>query len=134
MTTTLRRINKYLAERSGWRVGSDLENRVAYQLDRWGFRPDEVAQQHRVGAYRLDFAWPKKLIGLEVDGLYHRLPDNALRDSERDSWLRNQGWLMFRIDDHTGGLDEQLCRVVVVVRGLPDDAKFWIDQRLGRAS
>jgi hypothetical protein len=54
VTTTLRRINKHLAERSGWRLGSDLENRVAYRLNRWGFSPNEVAQQHRVGQYRID--------------------------------------------------------------------------------
>lgn len=118
--TTIRRITKELVLKSGWKTGTDIEDRVSWQLHRWGFVLGDVVQQHRAGRYRLDFAWPKLLVALEVDGPYHRQPVGALRDAVRDSWLRGRGWLVFRIDDESGDLDEQLLRVVLVVRDLQD--------------
>lgn len=104
---------------AGWRIGTQLENRIAHILHRYGWRPDEVAQQHRVGNYRLDFAWAEARIGLEADGWHHLRPETAARDRQRDAWLREQGWLMFRVDD--GGEDElerQVLRVHHVAQRL----------------
>jgi very-short-patch-repair endonuclease len=49
-------------------VGSSLENKVTWRLHLWGAL-DQC--QYRVGPYRLDYAWPNKLIALEADGPYH---------------------------------------------------------------
>jgi very-short-patch-repair endonuclease len=103
---------------AGWRKGSSLENKVAFHFMRWDRK--EVVQQHGVGKYRLDFAWPEIQIGLEVDGWWHRSPEGAAKDSERDSWLRSEGWMVLRIDDRHGedSMMSQLSRVIQVVNQL----------------
>ena len=99
--------------------GSSLENRVTWRLHRFGIL-DQV--QYRVGKYRLDYAWPAKLIALEADGPHHLHPECAFKDVIRDRWLRSQGWLVFRVDD-TGDdltLQNQLARVARIVRSEDD--------------
>lgn len=133
MTRTLRTVSRQLVESHGWQSGTDLEDRVAWQLHRWNVRPHgvkstprgfstarplDVHQQYPVGNYRLDFAWPDVKAALEADGGWHRTPDVAVRDATRDVWLRDQGWLVFRVHDNPETLPEQLVRVVVVVRSL----------------
>lgn len=100
-------------------VGTTLENKVTWTLHRFGVL-DQC--QYRVGNYRVDYAWPAKLIALEADGPHHWRPDIAVKDIARDCWLRSRGWLVFRVDD-TGGataLEEQLCRVVRMIRSESD--------------
>ena len=101
----------------GWTLGTELENMVMRQLTNFRYRPE---QQHRVGKFRLDFAWPDLKIALEADGWHHRSPAGAARDRERDSWLRSEGWLVFRIDDEHGErmLAEQIVRVAQIVTAL----------------
>ena len=120
MTHILKRITKAQIIERGWKPGSDLENQVAWLLSRYGMTAE---QEHRVGRFRLDFAWPEKMIALEADGWYHRSPAGAARDRNRDSWLRSQGWIIFRIDDEHGErvLEEQVARVVRFVRSEDDD-------------
>lgn len=114
MSLGMRRV----VEEKGWESGTNLENLAARRLDQAGFRPRvHVDQQHRVGRYRLDFAWPELQIALEIDGWHHRSPEGAARDAERDSWLRSKGWLVLRVDDRYGehSFEEQLVRVCRVV-------------------
>jgi very-short-patch-repair endonuclease len=105
-------------EARGWTPGNRGENRVARILHGFGFRPGaELRQQFRIGAYRLDFAWPAIRIAIEADGWVHRADATYARDRERDAWLRARGWLIFRVDVDAGdGLGEQLARVARVVR------------------
>lgn len=114
MVAAMRR--QLVAER-GWRVGTDLENRVAILLSRWEV-PGPVEQQYRIGRFRVDFAWPDRMIVLEADGWHHRAPEGAAKDRRRDSWLRSQGWVIFRVDDEHGetSLVQQMVRVCRVVR------------------
>jgi very-short-patch-repair endonuclease len=99
-------------EQHGLPIGTALENRVTWRLHTWGVL-DQC--QYRVGKYRLDYAWPKAKIALEVDGPHHWRPDVAVKDVARDAYLRSQGRLVFRADDSSDTLEEQLCRVVVVI-------------------
>lgn len=112
-------LTRQAAVAKGWRAGSHLENRVALLLSRWRVAAE---QEYRVGAYQLDFAWPRRRIGLEADGFYHRLAEVAARDRVRDSWLRSQGWLIFRVDDDHGedSLVLQVLLVVRVMRSAPE--------------
>lgn len=105
-------------------TGSSLEDRVTWRLhclgvlDKW---------QYRVGKYRLDYAWPDHLIALEADGPMHRTQEVAARDVYRDAYLREHGWLVFRVDEMSGTLDEQVMRVVAVLRQFADDEDrdYW---------
>lgn len=117
-----------LVTEEGWRGGTTLENRVAWRLSRYGLGPNsefETQQQYKVGRYHLDFAWPSRLMALEVDGPFHRQPSGAARDAQRDAWLRNHGWVVFRVDDT--GTEEQLltqvARVCRIVRG--EEPGIW---------
>jgi very-short-patch-repair endonuclease len=104
--------------KEGWRPGTTLEDTVCHLLGRW-CPVDEWKQQYRVGRYRLDFAIPLVKVALEVDGPRHRYdPHMAMRDAQRDSWLRSQGWIVIRIDDEGGEecLADLLCNVVRFAR------------------
>jgi very-short-patch-repair endonuclease len=101
----------------GWEPGTHLENRVMRQLSLFSPRP---VQQYRIGRYRADFAWPDLKVALEADGWYHRSPEGAAKDRHRDSWLRSQGWIIFRVDDEHGEdvLADQVARVARIVKSL----------------
>jgi very-short-patch-repair endonuclease len=131
VTTTTGNVLKAVVIRRGWKPGTDLENKVALQLSRFGHDPQEVAQQHRAGRYRLDFAWPEKMIALEADGWWHRSPEGAAKDRQRDSWLRSQGWVIFRVDDEHGEeiLAEQIMRVGRIVRQEHDNMAKAAERR-----
>lgn len=113
----------------GWEPGTELENRVALHLSRLGCKPEAWAQQHRVGRYRLDFAAPDFKLDLEADGRHHFNPEGALRDALRDSWLRNQGWTVIRVDDRSsdGALRDQLVNVLRYLASMVDthQGKPW---------
>jgi very-short-patch-repair endonuclease len=112
MSAAVDRTLRTILEDKGLPVGTTLENKVTWRLHRWGIL-DQC--QYRVGRYRLDYAWPAKLIALEADGPHHWRPDVAMKDAVRDSWLRARGWFVFRVDDSGGALEEQLGRVARVV-------------------
>jgi very-short-patch-repair endonuclease len=107
-----------IIERDGWRPGTSLENRVALRLSKWAFAPGDFIQQMPVGAYRIDFAAPDVKVGIEADGWHHFTPLTAAKDAERDSWLRAQGWAMFRVDFNHGeeGFLQSLCRASTFIR------------------
>jgi hypothetical protein len=86
-------------------------------LDEWALgskRPDGVLEprfarlaashglprpvfQHRVGEYRLDFAYPELKIAIEVDGYaFHSGLDAYQRDRDRQNHLVAHGWTVLR--------------------------------------
>ena len=104
----------YVAEH-GLHAGTHPENVVAMRLHRAGHRYFD--QQFRVGRYRLDFAWAHLAIALEVDGPHHHRPDIAHKDALRDAWLRDQGWIVLRINT-SDTMDKQTARVSELVHAL----------------
>ena len=96
--------------------GTVPENYVTMRLHRWGIYG--VKRQHRIGRYRIDFAFPDVRIALEVDGPHHWRPDVAAKDVGRDAALRADGWVTLRIG--TDSIDEELIRVVEIVHALRD--------------
>jgi very-short-patch-repair endonuclease len=65
--------------------------------------PEPVPQfQVRSGASiiaRLDFAYPRDRIGIELDGAaYHSGSDARKRDRQRDNRLSAMGWRLLRFD------------------------------------
>lgn len=116
MQGTVNRIARTYCEERGLTVGTAPECRAAMRLHQWGH---DFVQQHRVGRYRLDFAWPEHEIALEVDGPHHWRPDVAVKDVARDDWLRREGWVVFRVsagDD----LDQQLSRVSTIIHAVKE--------------
>ena len=121
---TIQSVLKDLVAEHGWKPGTHLENQVALLLTRSRLSAE---QQHQVGRYRLDFAWPDVKIALEADGWWHRSPEGATSDRQRDSWLRSQGWVVFRVDDEHGedSLREQVVRVAHLVRSQAPAGAPW---------
>jgi len=99
-------------------IGSTLENRATWLLFRAGILD---RHQYRVGRYRLDYAWPDLQVALEVDGPHHWQPHVATKDVARDAYLRDHGWLVFRVDDNSGNLEQQLARVCRLIHTLRDE-------------
>lgn len=98
----------------GLPLGTHPENLAALRLHQWGHRP---SPQHRVGRYRIDFAFPGVKVAIEVDGPHHHRPDVAHRDALRDAELRAKGWVVLRVN--TGPhFEEQLSRVSALLHSL----------------
>ena len=66
-------------------------------------------------------------IALEADGWWHRSPEGATADRQRDSWLQSQGWVVFRVDDEHGedSLRDQVVRVALLVRSQAPAGAPW---------
>lgn len=105
-------VNRYI-DTHGLQRGTYPENRAAHILHRAGHK---FVQQHRVGRYHLDFAWPQNKVGLEVDGPHHLRPDVAVKDVFRDCELQDAGWLIFRVR-YTDSFEEHLARVSGLIHG-----------------
>lgn len=127
MVTGLDKALLSIVTSNGWVAGTSLENKVSLRLSHLRFDPRCIEQQFSVGGYRLDFAWPALMIGLEADGWWHRSPEGAAKDSERDSTLRSIGWVIFRVDDRHGdeSLDDQVLRFAHIIRTLEGDLSSW---------
>jgi very-short-patch-repair endonuclease len=127
MTATITRLRRQQVSDAGWHVGTELENKVAWRLHRAGFTPQLVQCQLRIGRYRVDFALPSVKVVIEADGWHHRSPEGAAKDAARDSWLRAEGWLVFRVDDRNGAesLDEEVARVCEVLHSLCGPRRRW---------
>ncbi len=61
-----------------------------------------LVRQYKVGQYRLDFALPRQMIGIELDGHRTHSTTRAIAaDRQRQRWLEAQGWYIIRF----GGLE-----------------------------
>ena len=52
--------------------------------------------QHIIGEYIADFACVTNKLIIEIDGLYHSLPEQKISDEERTEWLESKGWKVIR--------------------------------------
>ena len=52
--------------------------------------------QHIIGEYIADFACVTNKLIIEIDGLYHSLPEQKISDEERTEWLERNGWRVIR--------------------------------------
>jgi very-short-patch-repair endonuclease len=83
---------------------------AAYQL------PPPVLQHqpHPSRKWRLDFAWPKEGVCVEVHGAVHRIRERHHADAERELWLVAAGWRVLRVTP------------AQVASGLAIDAIRWL--------
>lgn len=52
--------------------------------------------QHIIGEYIADCACVTNKLIIEIDGLYHSLPEQKISDEERTEWLERKGWKVIR--------------------------------------
>lgn len=119
MSHPVQKLTIDVAQRNGWDVKNYGEAKVALELRRLGYRPDDVATQFRLGPYKLDFALVAERIDIEADGWVHTARDVRRRDAVRDRRLREWGWTVIRIDVDDD-LAEQIARRVPSRVHLPE--------------
>jgi len=86
------------------KVGSDIEELLAQQIRLVGNLPEPVREYHhlRGSKHRLDFAWPDYRVngmqlGVEVQGMVHRVKHNFSADLEKRARGLLQGWLVLEV-------------------------------------
>lgn len=86
------------------KVGSDIEELLAQQIRLVGNLPEPIREYHhlRGSKHRLDFAWPEYRVygmqlGLEVQGMVHRVKHNFSNDLEKRARGILQGWLVLEV-------------------------------------
>ena len=94
------RLREAVGAYAGKAAASPLEARLASRLRR--SRLPAPVRQHKVcieGRLRyLDFAWPDRLLALEVDGYrWHSSRSSWQRDRERLAGLRRTGWTIVQV-------------------------------------
>lgn len=89
-------LRRHLAARGyvGAPAPSVLESHMARLFVQWNLpRPEVELVAGESGEYRLDFAYPKIRLAIEVDGYaWHWDPDRMAADLARRNRLINQGW------------------------------------------
>jgi very-short-patch-repair endonuclease len=73
---------------------SPMETRIRVALQRGGL-PRPVLQ-HPVGPYKLDLAYPDRMLAMEYDGREHLTPERARHDLARQAYLTRAGWEVLR--------------------------------------
>jgi very-short-patch-repair endonuclease len=93
-------------------------------LNGWGI---DFEFQFPVGKYILDFAFPKHMVNLELDGRGHA--SRKLQDVSRDTFLCSQGWTVCRVaqdslwNTRTGGHPQAWGLVNTLKALVPDFEK-----------
>ena len=118
-------LGRVLSGRRAWQAAlqSDLESRVLDEMRRQSL-PDPVTQfgliLPRGREIHLDFAWPDRLVAVEVDHpAWHAGAYNTHRDKNRDRLAATLGWLTVRLTDLdvNGGLREAIGDIAEILHG-----------------
>jgi len=82
-----------------WPIGeSYAEKCYRERLEFLGYvKNQDFFQEHQVDTYRIDFAFPAKMIAFELDGAQHLKPEAIIHDQKRDAWLKEKGWTVMRL-------------------------------------
>ncbi len=87
-------------EDSFWRAHQRLKLRALAGLVR----------QYKVGPYRLDFALPHQMVGIELDGYQtHSSPSAIAADRKRQRYLESLGWFVIRFGGQEVFNDAEDC-------------------------
>ena len=57
----------------------------------------DFVQEYHIGRYSLDFAYVDEKRYIEIDGQQHLTFEAITRDTKRDKWLQERGWVGIRI-------------------------------------
>jgi len=74
-------------------------------------------RQHPIGRYIVDFVCLERKLIIELDGGQHALPDEKIKDRQRDIWLEKEGYNVVRFWDNevlinTDGVLERIREMI----------------------
>jgi len=79
--------------------GSEIERRFAQQIRAAGLPDPEREYFHIAGRdFRLDFAWPGRKLGVEVQGMAHRIKAKFNTDIEKRALAMLAGWRILEVN------------------------------------
>lgn len=85
----------------GLRKRSTNVEQLLWSLLRAGrFEGMKFRRQHPVGQYIADFACLERKLIIELDGGHHALPEELLKDRQRNTWLEKEGYSVVRFWDN----------------------------------
>ena len=79
---------------------TDVEQLLWGRLRAGRFEGIKFRRQHPIGQYITDFVCLKRKLIIELDGSQHALPEEILRDRQRDAWLEIEGYTVVRFWDN----------------------------------
>lgn len=89
---------------------------LRHLLDVPGLPPvqQQFALETRIGTIRLDAAWKRARLGVELDGAqYHRGPDQREYDLRRDAAALAEGWVTLRVSHRRAHAEPDVCRAEI---------------------
>jgi very-short-patch-repair endonuclease len=95
MAKGLTHLAKGLRKRS-----TDVEQLLWSRLRAGRFEGMKFRRQHPIGQYIADFVCLERKLIIELDGGQHALPDEILKDRQRDAWLEKEGYTVIRFWDN----------------------------------
>ena len=75
---------------------TDAEKMLWNVLSNKSIGGHKFRRQHIIGEFITDFVCLKKNLIIEVDGSIHQLPENHIKDAEREKWLLSEGYKVIR--------------------------------------
>lgn len=106
-------------ERITWKTRDRLKPSYPEQLTIDYFNKKNIVfiRELKMGKYFIDFAFPDKKIGLEIDGRTHDDNDVIEKDKRKQLFIESQGWKLYRIkwfndSKHYDRLDAFIVQVV----------------------
>lgn len=95
MAKGLTHLAKGLRKRS-----TDVERLLWSRLRAGRFEGLKFRRQHPIGQYIADFVCLERKLVIELDGGQHSLPDNIVKDRQRDIWLEKEGYTVVHFWDN----------------------------------
>lgn len=95
MAKGLTHLAKGLRKRS-----TDVEQHLWCHLRAGRFEGIKFRRQHPIGHYIVDFVCLERKLIIELDGGHHTLPEEMLKDKQRNGWLEDEGYTVVRFWDN----------------------------------
>lgn len=96
---------------------SELERRFAQQIRAAGLPEPEVEYYHLAGRdFRLDFAWPHVKVGVEIQGMAHRIKAKFNADIEKRALAMLAGWRVLELNGDSVRQETGIAWLTVLLR------------------
>jgi very-short-patch-repair endonuclease len=79
---------------------TNVEQLLWSRLRAGRFEDTKFRRQRPVGQYIADFVCLERRLIIELDGGQHSLPEELLKDSQRDAWFEKEGYAVVRFWDN----------------------------------